>query len=99
MYVVVGLFFKVIKFMDDAINNGGKVYVHCYQGVSRSSTIVVAYLIWKEKMGCRNLLEDVKLKRPVSSPNAGFTVQLFRWEKIVSQKINRNKYVSFKSFK
>jgi hypothetical protein len=83
---IIGLFYKVIKFMDEAIENGGNVFVHCYQGVSRSSSIVVAYLIWKEKLGCRSLLEDVKRRRPVSSPNAGFTVQLFRWEKILFQK-------------
>eukprot|EP01080_Neovahlkampfia_damariscottae_P009068 gene9068-1163_t len=82
---IIGLFFVVIKFMNDAIKNGGKVYVHCYAGVSRSSSIVVSYLMWKEKSKCRELLENVKKRRAVSSPNAGFTVQLFRWEKILLQ--------------
>ena len=29
---IIGLFFYVIKFMNEAIKNGGKVYVHCYAG-------------------------------------------------------------------
>jgi protein tyrosine phosphatase len=68
---IIGLFFSVIKFIEDATKNGGKVYVHCYAGVSRSSSIVIAYLMWKEKTNCRALLENVKTKRAVSSPNAG----------------------------
>lgn len=34
-----------IKFIKDAIAEGGTVYVHCYAGVSRSASIVIAYLM------------------------------------------------------
>ena len=44
--------------------------------------------MWKEKTKCRELLENVKKRRAVSSPNAGFTVQLFKWEKILLQESN-----------
>jgi protein-tyrosine phosphatase len=33
------------KFIKSAIDNGGNVFVHCYAGVSRSATIVIAYLM------------------------------------------------------
>lgn len=34
-----------IRFMRMAINEGGKVYVHCAGGIGRSPTMVAAYLI------------------------------------------------------
>ena len=80
---VIGLFFETIQFIESAISNGGRVFVHCVQGVSRSTTFILSYLIWKERNTFRSLNEDVKLKRPVCSPNAGFIVQLMRWENLI----------------
>jgi hypothetical protein len=80
---LIGLFFETVEFMESAISNGGRVYVHCVQGVSRSSAFMLAFLIWKERETFRNLLEDVKSKRVVCSPNAGFIVQLMRWENFI----------------
>jgi dual specificity MAP kinase phosphatase len=39
---------KGVHFIDDEIKNGGKVYVHCRQGLGRGPTMALAYLI---KMG------------------------------------------------
>lgn len=84
---IIGLFFPVIEFIDNAlVEKKGGVYVHCYQGVSRSSAIVIAYIMWKEKKTFRVVNDEVKEKRQVTAPNAGFTVQLLRWEKIIFQK-------------
>ena len=38
-------FSVAIRFMKEALANGGKVFVHCYAGVSRSATIVIAFLM------------------------------------------------------
>jgi len=34
-----------VRFIKEAIESGGSVFVHCYAGMSRSATIVVAYLM------------------------------------------------------
>jgi hypothetical protein len=83
---IIGLFFQVIDFIESALSKKQGVYVHCYQGVSRSTAIVVSYLMWKERATFRITNEDVKERRQVAAPNAGFTVQLIRWEKIIMQK-------------
>jgi protein-tyrosine phosphatase len=40
------LFYRVIDFIDSALKNGKNVLVHCIQGISRSVTFVLAYLIF-----------------------------------------------------
>lgn len=54
----------------------GPVLVHCAAGISRSTTIVVAYLILHEKMDYYDALAWVKQKRPIVKPNHGFLLQL-----------------------
>ncbi len=73
--------YDVLEWIDKAINSGGKVYIHCQQGVSRSTTMVELYLMWKWKMGYRETHTKVKQCRNVASPNPGFIVQLLFWEK------------------
>ena len=58
-----------------ARQSGGCVLVHCSQGVSRSVTLVVAYLMWKLGKGYYEVFETVKAVRGVASPNIGFSCQ------------------------
>ena len=39
-----------IRFMKEALAAGGKVFVHCYAGISRSAAIVFAYLMQEQNM-------------------------------------------------
>ena len=50
--------------------------MHCYAGVSRSATIVIAYLILEHNLGCLEATALVKRQRPEVFPNAGFQRQL-----------------------
>ena len=50
-------------------------------GVSRSATIVIAYLMWTQHLKYKEALEKVKEKRPLVGPNEGFEKQLEMFEK------------------
>jgi len=70
-------FEEAIKFIDEA----EKVLVHCYAGVSRSSSMVIAYLMYKYKWTYTEAYTHVKKKRTVINPNKGFVSQLQELEK------------------
>ena len=61
--------------------NGGKVFVHCIGGISRSSSLVLAYLVRYENMTLLDAHTLVKSKRLFIRPNAGFWEQLVQYEK------------------
>ncbi|TMS04949.1 Dual specificity protein phosphatase 19 [Larimichthys crocea] len=54
----------------------GAVLVHCNAGVSRSSSIVIGYLMLKEGLSFDDAYSQVKLARPSIRPNPGFYQQL-----------------------
>lgn len=58
-----------------------KVLIHCFAGKSRSTTVLLAFLMESEKKKRDELLKEVKEKRPVVQPNEGFMRQLLEWEK------------------
>lgn len=55
------------------------VLVHCYAGISRSATVVIAYLMKRHKIPPRSALNWVRENRPECDPNGGFRKQLDRW--------------------
>jgi len=80
-------FAETSQFISDALEDGGKVLVHCIRGVSRSATIVVAYLMTALKVSHEEAVERVRVKRPVARPNYGFMMQLEVYETKLKQGI------------
>lgn len=76
-------FYKVIDFIQIARKDRGKVLVHCHEGVSRSCTFVIAYLMWLNKLPYLQVFNEVKTLRGICSPNSGFIGQLLEHEAIV----------------
>jgi protein-tyrosine phosphatase len=74
-------FSQSYEFIDKAIKNNGNVLVHCHAGVSRSSTILIAYIMKSQKMKLDKILDLMKTKREKVSPNIGFLQQLYQYEK------------------
>jgi len=59
---------------------GGKVLVHCQAGVSRSPTLVVAYLIARYGRPLMETFQMVKQRRQIVAPNFNFLGQLLEFE-------------------
>ncbi|KAJ7474978.1 protein-tyrosine phosphatase-like protein [Mycena latifolia] len=67
-------------YIERALRRGEGVLVHCQQGVSRSPSIVIAYLIRNHAMSYDAALAFVKRKRACAKPNPGFARALIEWE-------------------
>jgi protein-tyrosine phosphatase len=69
----IGDYFEVCReFISDAINSGGAVFVHCLMGISRSPTIVAAYLMTTRSWDAEKALALIRAQRPIIDPNDGF---------------------------
>lgn len=73
-------FKKSIMFMHESRLKGEGCLVHCLAGVSRSVTLVVAYVMTVTTLGWQEALAAVKVARPCASPNVGFQTQLQEFE-------------------
>ena len=62
------------------MNSGGRVFVHCFAGVSRSATIVIAYLMKEHGLSFSAAFKFVKNKRCFINPNEGFRRQLVHYQ-------------------
>lgn len=74
-------FNEAITFIDNARDNDGKVLVHCHAGVSRSATVCIAYLMYKNSLTLEEAFDHVRSRRGVISPNLNFMQQLKEFEK------------------
>ena len=79
------LFYLVLEFIDHVLSNEGRVLVHCQQGVSRSSAMLISYLMWKQDTDFSTTHIAVKKIRGVCSPNPGFITQLMRHYNIMHE--------------
>lgn len=67
-----GHFNPIAKWITGIINSGGTVFCHCYNGVSRSATIVIAYLMSDHAMPLDAAILLTRKARNSIYPNPGF---------------------------
>lgn len=79
---------NILAHFDSTINtieiarlSGKRILIHCRMGVSRSATIIIAYLMFLYKTDFNSAFSFVKNKRPKIEPNVGFINQLKTYEK------------------
>jgi protein-tyrosine phosphatase len=58
------------------ITNGKNIYVHCVQGVSRSASVVIYYLMKYNNFSFDRAYVTLLFKRPCISPNINFIKEL-----------------------
>ena len=63
----------------------GKIFFHCWKGVSRSATMLIAWIMKKYGMTCENAIEYIKQYRPCIEPNIGFHSALLKLEDTLSK--------------
>mmetsp|Transcript_19354 Transcript_19354/g.21532 ORF Transcript_19354/g.21532 Transcript_19354/m.21532 type:complete len:196 (-) Transcript_19354:52-639(-) len=72
-------FDECIEWIDEALKDG-KIYVHCAAGISRSATVVSAYVMKKQSISAAKAEEHVRSRREQIMPNKGFKKQLLLYE-------------------
>jgi hypothetical protein len=73
-------FQETIEFIANKIHRDERVLVHCRSGVSRSATIVLAFVVHHLQISVHDAFFLVRSKRPVIMPNLGFMDQLCEYE-------------------
>ncbi|KAK2959215.1 putative Dual specificity phosphatase, catalytic domain containing protein [Blattamonas nauphoetae] len=75
-----------LRFITNAIrSHGSKVLVHCQQGISRSTSIVIAYLMLTCRSTYSETLQHVCHRRTIARPNDSFSKQLKQFDKLLSK--------------
>lgn len=67
----------------------GAVYVHCYAGMSRAPSAVIAYLMSKQGLQLQEAASTVKAARRQAQPNSGFWRQLEEYQSSVLSSLTR----------
>ncbi|KAA3464287.1 protein-tyrosine-phosphatase MKP1-like [Gossypium australe] len=80
---ITSILYDVFDYFEDVRELGGRVFVHCCQGVSRSTSLVIAYLMWREGQSFDDAFQYVKAARGIADPNMGFACQLLQCQKRV----------------
>ncbi len=93
------IFYKCYDFINKCKNEKKRILIHCYQGISRSVSIVISYLMISEKMSCDKAFNFVQRKRFIANPNLGFFLQLQIFEKrLLNNEKNKIEIFSVSSF-
>ncbi|XP_042901866.1 dual specificity protein phosphatase 3 [Parasteatoda tepidariorum] len=68
-------FNEALVFIKGAVTTERSILVHCVEGISRSATLVLAYLVKEVGMNLQEAIRSVRQRREIL-PNDGFLLQL-----------------------
>jgi len=95
---IFSFFDKAVNYIEKNLSQKEYVFVHCVQGVSRSATLVTAYVMKHNKLTVKEALAFIRERRSCVSPNRGFLYQLLTWEKILFPNNSENPSVKLAPF-
>lgn len=80
-------FDQALAFIHSSIGNScsNRILIHCEAGISRSATIVIAYLMQYHHQSLKDAYEFVKQRKNNIDPNMNFMQQLIQFEKQIYQ--------------
>ena len=93
---------NLIKYLKECIQfieSADKIYIHCMCGISRSPSIVIAYLMWKAHCSYYDAYFFVKNRRSFICPNDGFVEQLKLFENLIKKNDYDLNKIDFNSIK
>lgn len=67
---------EALPFIHTALCSGGTVFVHCAEGISRSPSIIIGYLMIVQGLNYSDAFDMVHRLRPIVAPNWGFSLTL-----------------------
>ncbi|WOK96100.1 hypothetical protein Cni_G04807 [Canna indica] len=84
------IFEAASDYIDYVEHSGGKVLVHCFEGKSRSATIVLAYLMLRKGFTLSEAWNMLKKVHRRAQPNDGFAKILLDLDRRIHGKISMN---------
>lgn len=78
-------FRKAFEFIDEAVQKGQGVLIHCKQGISRSATLAIGYVMKKNNLEFQQAYDYVKSRSPSISPNMIFIYQLMEYQNVLKK--------------
>nr|XP_018674211.1 PREDICTED: dual specificity protein phosphatase PHS1-like isoform X1 [Musa acuminata subsp. malaccensis] len=84
------IFEEASDFIDHVEQSGGKVLVHCFEGKSRSATVVLAYLMLRKGYTLSEAWNTLKKVHRRAQPNDGFAKILLDLDRRIHGKTSMN---------
>ncbi|KAF5793037.1 putative phosphoric monoester hydrolase [Helianthus annuus] len=84
------IFEEAHQFIDAVEQKGGKVLVHCFEGRSRSATVVLAYLMMRKNYTLLKAWNSLRRVHRRAQPNDGFARVLMELDEKLYGKVSMN---------
>lgn len=75
---------RLVEVIESGLAQHRKILIHCQCGISRSASLIVAFLMKHEKLNLNDAYNMLKQKAPLISPNMTLIFQLMEWNSILS---------------
>ena len=78
----ISVYFELVyQYIENARKKNKIVFIHCHMGISRSPTLVIAYIMKYLRMSFTMAFQYLEKIRPIIEPNIGFIYQLEKYQK------------------